>query len=81
MDLYFDTADIGQIEEAARCGVLRGITTNPILLARAGHDDAEIALEKTCSIVPGPVSMECATEAEGMVQADWQKLQEALGTR
>lgn len=80
MDLYLDTADIGQIEEAARLGVLGGVTTNPSLLARAGHADAEGAIRKISSIVAagtsvtgssessGTVSMECvSTDTDGMV--------------
>jgi transaldolase len=69
MELYLDTADIGQIEEAARLGVLGGVTTNPTLLARAGHPDAEIAIKKIAAIVnPGTVSMECiSTDADGMI--------------
>jgi transaldolase len=72
MELYLDTADIGQIEEAARLGVLGGVTTNPTLLARAGHADASSAVRKIAAVVAasstGTVSMECiATDAAGMV--------------
>jgi transaldolase len=72
MELYLDTADIGQIEEAARLGVLGGVTTNPTLLARAGHTDTEAAIRKIAAIVAsspaGTVSMECiSTAADGMV--------------
>ena len=69
MELYLDTADIGQIEEAARLGVLGGVTTNPSLLARAGHSDAEAAVKKIAAIVDrGTVSMECiSTDADGMI--------------
>ncbi len=69
MELYLDTADIGQIEEAARLGVLGGVTTNPSLLARAGHTDAEGAIRKIAALVEsGTVSMECvSTDTEGMV--------------
>lgn len=69
MKIYVDTADIGEIEEAARWGVLGGCTTNPTLLAKAGHADPEAALRKICAIVPGPVSMEViATDTAGMVE-------------
>jgi transaldolase len=69
MELYLDTADIGQIEEAARLGVLGGVTTNPSLLARAGHANAEGAIRKIAAIVSGgTVSMECvSSDTEGMV--------------
>lgn len=70
MDLYVDTAQISEIEEAASWGTLGGVTTNPSLIAKAGHADAEIAIKKIASIVPkGTVSMECiSTEADGMVK-------------
>lgn len=69
MRLYIDTAEIGEIEEAARWGVLGGCTTNPTLLAKAGHTDPEAALRKICSIVAGPVSMEVlAADTPGMVE-------------
>jgi transaldolase len=66
--LYVDTADIGEIEEAVRWGVLGGCTTNPTLLARAGHTDPEAAVRKICALVRGPVSVEViATDTDGMV--------------
>ncbi|MGH2768101.1 MAG: fructose-6-phosphate aldolase [Candidatus Methylomirabilales bacterium] len=70
MDLYVDTAQIAEIEEAASWGTLGGVTTNPSLIAKAGHPDAEVAIKKIASIVPrGTVSMECVTtEAEGMLK-------------
>ena len=77
MALSLDTADISEIEEAASWGVLGGVTTNPTLISRAGHADPEIAIKKICSIVDGPVSMECvSTDADGMykegrVYATW----------
>jgi transaldolase len=71
MELCLDTADIGQIEEAARLGVLGGVTTNPTLLAGAGQTDTSSAVRKIAAIVAGSptgtVSMECiATDADGM---------------
>src|SRR5437588_522223 len=77
MALSLDTAEISEIEEAASWGVLGGVTTNPTLISRAGHADPEIAIKKICSIVDGPVSMECvSTDADGMyregrVYATW----------
>ncbi len=69
MKLYVDTAVIAEIEEAARWGVLGGCTTNPTLVAKAGHPDLEAAVKAICELVPGPVSVEViATEAGGMVE-------------
>ena len=36
MDIFLDTANIAEIEEAASWGVLAGVTTNPSLYAREG---------------------------------------------
>src|SRR5712691_8432163 len=77
MLLSLDTAEISEIEEVAGWGVLGGVTTNPTLIAKAGHANPEIAIKKICSIVDGPVSMECvSTDADGMynegrVYATW----------
>jgi transaldolase len=77
MLLSLDTAEISEIEEAAGWGVLGGVTTNPTLIAKAGHANPEIAIKKICSIVDGPVSMECvSTDTDGMyregtVYATW----------
>ena len=77
MILSLDTAEISEIEEAASWGVLGGVTTNPTLISKAGHADPEVAIRKICSIVDGPVSMECvSTDADGMykegrVYATW----------
>src|SRR5229473_1311839 len=77
MILSLDTAEISEIEEAAGWGVLGGVTTNPTLISKAGHADPEVAIKKICSIVDGPVSMECvSSDADGMyregrVYATW----------
>jgi len=77
MILSLDTAEISEIEEAASWGVLGGVTTNPTLISKAGHSHPEIAIKKICSIVDGPVSMECvSSDADGMyregrVYATW----------
>ena len=67
MKLFLDTANIDEISEAAATGVLDGITTNPSLIAREGHD-LEDQLIKICAVVDGPVSAEVvSTDFEGMV--------------
>ena len=62
MRIFLDTAKIEEIEKGARMGVVAGVTTNPSLLARAGHKDYEAAVKKICSIIPGPVSAEVTVE-------------------
>jgi transaldolase len=70
MKLFLDSADLGEIREAAALGVISGVTTNPTLLAKsAGGRPVRAIIEEICDLVPGgPVSMECVTEtAESMV--------------
>jgi transaldolase len=68
MKLYLDTANVEEIREAARWGVLNGVTTNPSLAARENEDFAKI-LPSICDLVDGPVSAEVISlEYEGMVR-------------
>ncbi len=68
MRLFLDTANLDEIREIARWGILSGVTTNPTLLAKEGKDVRQVIVE-ICEIVDGPVSMEVvSTEAEGMVR-------------
>src|SRR5437867_3550570 len=57
MKLFIDTADVGEIREAASWGVLDGVTTNPSLVAKTGRD-FETVLHEICALVDGPVSAE-----------------------
>jgi transaldolase len=57
MKFFVDTADIAEIRELAATGLVDGVTTNPSLIAKAGHDFKD-AIREICSIVPGPVSAE-----------------------
>jgi transaldolase len=74
MQLFLDTANVAQIREAARWGVLDGVTTNPSLVAREKRPFHEVVRE-ICGIVDGPVSAEtvsleaAAIVAEGRVLA------------
>ena len=68
MKIFLDTAEIGEIEIAARWGVLEGVTTNPTLFARVGGNYEEV-LRQICRITPGPVSAEVTAEdVEGMLR-------------
>ena len=57
MDLFIDTADVGEIREALALGVLDGVTTNPTLVARSGRPYRAL-LDEICELVRGPVSAE-----------------------
>ncbi|HEX7009065.1 MAG TPA: fructose-6-phosphate aldolase [Phycisphaeraceae bacterium] len=68
MKIFLDTADVGQIQAAARLGVLDGVTTNPTHVARTGRDPRELYPE-ICSLVAGPVSLETVSlEADAIVE-------------
>ena len=57
MKLFIDTADVGEIREAASLGILDGVTTNPSLVAKQGRDFKQV-LREIVSIVNGPISAE-----------------------
>jgi transaldolase len=60
MKFFIDTAEVDEIREAARLGVLDGVTTNPSLVARAGKD-FHVVLREIVAIVSGPISAEVTT--------------------
>ena len=60
MKLFLDTANLDEIREGHRWGVLRGITTNPTLIAKEDSDFLPLVKE-ICSIVDGDVSIETAS--------------------
>jgi transaldolase len=67
MKFFIDTANVKEIREAARLGVLDGVTTNPSLVAKEGRDFHEV-LREIVSLVNGPISAEViATDKEGMM--------------
>lgn len=66
MKLYLDTAIFEEIQEAATWGVIDGVTTNPTLIAKAGHDHEE-QVKRICGII-GNVSAEVVSEkADDMI--------------
>lgn len=68
MQIYLDTANLDEIREAARWGVLSGVTTNPTLMARETGADFETTIREIAELVDGPISAETVSEdADGMV--------------
>jgi transaldolase len=57
MKFFIDSADIGEIKEAASMGMIDGVTTNPSLVAKTGRKFRDVLLE-ICDVVRGPVSAE-----------------------
>jgi len=69
MEIYLDTAKIEEIREAAKLGIIGGVTTNPSLMMKAGRGDYKEVTQEICYIVQGPVSAEVtSTKAEEMVE-------------
>jgi transaldolase len=65
MRIFLDTANIDQIKQGVKMGVVSGVTTNPTLAAREGNTDYEAISKEICAIVPGPVSVEVLVEGVG----------------
>lgn len=70
MKLWLDTANLGEIREINRWGVLAGITTNPTLVGKEGGVDFETHLKEIAAEVDGPVSGEVTdlSSAEAMFE-------------
>lgn len=59
MLFFLDTANLADIQWAARAGLIDGVTTNPSLVAKvAGDRDPRDMLRDICAAVDGPVSAE-----------------------
>ena len=67
MKMFIDTADIGQIREAAGWGIVDGVTTNPTHVSKTGRPARDV-YEEICHLVDGPVSLEAiGLEADQIV--------------
>ena len=68
MKFFIDTANIDEIKEADKLGILDGVTTNPTLMSREKGTYPD-KLKEITAIVDGPVSAETVSlDAEGMVK-------------
>jgi len=52
MELYLDSADINEIEEAFKLGFIDGLTTTPTFMHRHGITDIDAAIVKLSKMVP-----------------------------
>ena len=66
-----DTANIQEIRDGVRMGVISGVTTNPSLAASEGigsRENYKAAVQEISDILDGPISIEVVSlDAEGMV--------------
>jgi len=72
MRIFLDTANIDQIRQAAKLGIISGVTTNPSLVSKEATADYETVVKTICSIITGPetsVSVEVlAEDVESMIK-------------
>ena len=67
MKIFLDSADVREITTLYDTGFVDGITTNPSLIAKSGHNILDTIAE-ICSVVTGPVSAEVtATDFDTML--------------
>ena len=77
MRIFLDTANIDQIRQAAKLGIISGVTTNPSLVSKEATADYENVVKTICSIIPGSVSAEVLAEdtesmiKEARIKASW----------
>ena len=70
MKFFIDTANIEEICDAEEMGVIKGVTTNPSLIAKEGRDYMA-TLKEITTIVDGPISGEVkasTSDAAGMIE-------------
>lgn len=70
MKFFIDTADLNEITEANKLGVLDGVTTNPSLCAKVGVKNFEEHIAKICDMVEGDVSAEVISTTYDEIMAE-----------
>lgn len=69
MRIFLDTASIDEIRQAAKLGVVRGVTTNPSLVAKEKTADTKTVVQEIASTVDGPISAEVLSlELDAMIR-------------
>ena len=63
MEIFLDTANLEEIKSAFENGLISGVTTNPTLMARAGHKDYKQVTRQICYIVQDRISAEVVNVA------------------
>ena len=69
MRIFLDTANIDDIRQAAKLGVICGVTTNPSLVAKENSSDLKSVIQEIVTIVDGPISAEVVSlNAKDMIE-------------
>ena len=67
MRIFIDSANLDEIRKAAAFGIIDGVTTNPSLIAKEGHDHHD-QIRAICGILDGDISAEVvSTDVDGMI--------------
>jgi len=74
MRIFLDTANIDQIKQGVKLGVVSGVTTNPTLVSKEGHKDYKAVVKEICAIVDGPVSAEVVVNDKEAMLAQARKI-------
>ncbi len=68
MKIFIDSAEIKELEAAAKTGLVDGVTTNPSLVAKSGVP-FRILLQRICELINGPISAEVTSlQASEMIR-------------
>lgn len=68
MDLFLDTANLKEIKGGSEWGFLKGVTTNPSLIAKEGRKQKDI-ISEIVKMVDGPISAEVtANDSENRIK-------------
>ena len=62
MRIFLDTANIEEIKQAAKLGIISGVTTNPSLMCKEDRCDYKQTIKEICAIIGGPVSVEVVSD-------------------
>lgn len=69
MRIFLDTADIDEIREVARWGILSGVTTNPTLVSKTTGKSHEEVIREIADLVGRDISVETVSlDTAGMVE-------------
>jgi hypothetical protein len=75
MRIFLDTANIEEIRQGVRLGVVSGVTTNPSLVAKEGIADYKSGVQRICALLPeGDVSAEVTAEDVGGMLAQGRQI-------
>ena len=67
MKFFIDTAEVKDIIELNKLGVVDGVTTNPSLILKSGKNMVEV-IKEISNLVDGPISAEVmSAQSDGMI--------------